>query len=461
MLHLRKILVLSLLLLVTVPMSAQDATCESALSVVNTLLGQAQAALDNGDSDSASNLILAAQAVITPCLGESATEPATTTSTAMTDAPNYFLQMLAHIPDTDLAKTGPLSYANYRALIASRSGAPEYESFEEWQAAADAESDDFGLWMAAFRGLTGGPSRMIQDSFLFGGEWEDVVGFDFFDIDRGIEFGRPPELGIVLAGEFDTDAVSSAFSNRNYTSEAVGDFMLWCNPNGCEDGLTQNIAEVNRANPFGGFLGREEPVMVSADIILNTPDFGLLGQLVETNTDATPSLADNPTYRAAAEAIHREGQLLQAFIISPEWFFGEGGLIQVEDEAEPIPDYQLLVLADTATEDAQIAYVGLIYDIEADAQLAAESIVHRIENVESLARATPLMDIFTERGVESINSQVVAHEATGHYVMLLSMRAPLPSNEPDDGNRLVSSSMVYGTFYRMIQQFDVAWLAPS
>ena len=108
--------------------------------------------------------------------------------------------------------------------------------------------------------LTGGPA------------WPEVVGFDFTDIDRAITFGTPPSNGTVLVGSFDPSAIGAAYAARGYTSSAAGEHALLCPEAGCDTGLALDLASIDPRIPFGGRLGRSEPLAVAPSDLLSSAD---------------------------------------------------------------------------------------------------------------------------------------------------------------------------------------------
>ena len=120
------------------------------------------------------------------------------------------MDVLALIPDVEAVRSSGVSYADYRALMASRPGAAQPSGWVELATLenSDDEADRTaaGLWWATLRGLVGGPAEIpvaVQSR-----EMETSVGFGFFDLDRGAVFGHIPHHGEILVGDFDESAIA-------------------------------------------------------------------------------------------------------------------------------------------------------------------------------------------------------------------------------------------------------------
>ena len=61
------------------------------------------------------------------------------------------------------------------------------------------------------------------------------------------------------------------------------------------------MREINPGNPFGGHLGRSEPIFVGDGVLLNSPIDTLVDAMVAAYQDSAPSLADTPEFRQFLE----------------------------------------------------------------------------------------------------------------------------------------------------------------
>ncbi|MBE0690359.1 MAG: hypothetical protein IH587_09595, partial [Anaerolineae bacterium] len=183
--------------------------------------------------------------------------PAGAQDSAAGDQP--LLDMLALVPDSPEARASIVSYVDYRAVEAARSGAAQPESWADWQATRRADADAYELWVAAFTGVNSGPNVLLT-TLQEAEAWPAILGFDFFDVDRALEYGQPPSLAQILYGDFDAGAIVAAYEAASFSAETVGDLTLLCGSTGCENGMQINLNNRNPANPFGGMLGRQEPL---------------------------------------------------------------------------------------------------------------------------------------------------------------------------------------------------------
>lgn len=380
------------------------------------------------------------------------------------------LRMLARIPDTPAARDS-LTYVDYRALIAARPGAPLVEDWQAFESIMDRDGADADLLMGALMGVQSGPA-FFGRYFMEGGAMSEIVGFDPFTIARAAEYGQPPDTVTILEGNFDADAVIAAHEARGYTVDESADLTLLCASDGCDTGNMMNLRDRNPANPFGGDLGRSQPVLLGESIVASSPSLDALNGAVSAIAGDKDSLADNPDYRAAAEALAGHGAVLQAYFVEPSLIAPLSAAIanprlspealealreRLQAEFVPMPFYHLAVLADSATDAEQVALVALVFASEADAQSAADLFPARLEQYVSLAVQQPFAELLADRGVTSIDAEIIP-ASTGRSVLVLALHAPLPADEDEDG-RTPASSLVYSLLVRAYMQRDLGWLA--
>lgn len=183
--------------------------------------------------------------------------------------------------------------------------------------------------------------------------------------------------------------------------------------------------------------------------------------------DRIDSIADNANYVAAIHAIARENILIQGTFVHPSSItlnFDRSISDEIYSEVEQmradsleLDPYNLIMIADTATDTEQVVYITLVYNFEWGAEKAVELIPERIETHHSLFGWRPLRELFAEREI-TIVPRVIADEDNNRYVAVFEMRAPLPDNE-EVNRSLVSSSTVYRLFIQMINTRDTLWLA--
>lgn len=376
------------------------------------------------------------------------------------------LTLLSHIPNTVETVDSIVSYVDYRAMFEARAGSDQPENINDLLDPSEEATEAVGLWMAALRGVSSGPA-FIKNLFAGGGDWETVVGFDFFAIGQAIEFGSPPSLGTILLGEFEPDAIATAFSARDFTSQEAGDFTLWCGEAGCEEGLQVDILNRNPANPFGGQMGRSEPILVSDTVIANSADFAVVESIQSVIAGDSPSLADNPAYMTAYHAIPADETILQAQFLNPGVFLvdvaafltGQELVDRLIEQIDPVLEpYELIALADTVTESEQVVYLVLVYGNAEDAESAVEIVPARIESMDSFVTERPFTELFADREISAIDAYMVGDDMTGKTSAVFAFHAPLAPDEPDETLGYIQSSMVFRLLMDMVYRRDMPFL---
>src|SRR5690606_74600 len=138
------------------------------------------------------------------------------------------------------------------------------------------------------------------------------------DMDRSLVFGNPPSMGNILEGDFDPAQIAEAFAARDFTENDFNGVPVWCGAAGCENGLQTDLANRNPGNPFGGDLGRSEPLAIVSDSLLaNSASDGLVETMIGTYQGEYNSLADADDYQALAQALADQGTIVQAQFLNP------------------------------------------------------------------------------------------------------------------------------------------------
>jgi len=390
------------------------------------------------------------------------------------EATEPLLDMLARVPDSALHVGSLVSYVDYRTVESARPGAARPRSTEEWMALRDAGEASLDLWLTDFYAVTTGSIRLREAFSTAGEEWPSLLGFDFFDVDRELHFGNPPDDGLVLAGTFDRDTIAVAHAARGFTSTDAGDWALLCGAAGCDEGYAIDFDSREPADPFG-WLGRQQPLLISDDTLLSSASLDTVEAMRDTTDRTRRSLADDPAVRTALGVIPDDAMLRQVTLVPWELplppDFGsllrdattDEGLLLGDLERfalEPILPYRLALLADTATPDEQVTYVVLLYYSEDDARSAAAVLPGRIDTVDSILENRPLRELFDDQGVTDIEVGVhVGPEGSG-AATVLELHAPLPSSDLTR-DPAAQSSLPYRLLVEMVLSRDVSWLATS
>lgn len=364
--------------------------------------------------------------------------------------------MLGHVPEAALSSNGLVTYVDYRAVEAARPGAGTPRSYQAWNAM---DSASFGQWMAAFDGVTSGSGAFLQAFPSTGEDWPTVMGFDFFDADRELYFGAPPEDGLIVAGRFQPPAIITAHEARGFTGTGEGDWTLICGAAGCEEGTAIDFEAREPADPFGGALGRQQPLLVSSDVLLSSAAIGVVRAMQDAGAGTTSSLAESPDVRAALDSLPADATLRQAALISPRVFVGDEALTGEPSSIEALPPYSMALFADTATATEQIAHVVLVFASSEDARAAAEVIPARIDGIESSYGSGPLGAQLEERGVMAVDVLVSEPEDGSGAAVDVVLRAPLAGAQASSSS--VGSSSIYRLLMTTLFRRDALWLTPT
>jgi hypothetical protein len=374
------------------------------------------------------------------------------------------LEMLSRVPATALSDGGIVNYVDHRAVEEAQPGAAQPRSFAEWALLADADDIAFDLWMAAFRGTVGGAPELLGAFSIGGEDWAERLGFDFFELDRQVTFGQPPESGLILGGTFDTSAITAAFEARHFSSEELGQWSRLCGAAGCDAGMEMDLGSRDPTDPLGGNLGQRRPLLVSQSTLMSSASAGTIEAMLVAAGEPESSLAGLPAIQLAVEALPADGLLRQATVIEPGML--NASVEGLDQELEgidigPLPAYELALFADTATDTEQIAYVALVYEDEAGARSAADVLPSRLA-LEALTSDGTVGELLMRRGASVIEARVNPAADGSGAVTLLELRGSLPEIDPDDFSRSDSiPSRAYQALFELLMRRDVLWLTPA
>ena len=364
-------------------------------------------------------------------------------------------EMLRYVPETTLSSDSLVTYVDYRAVERARSGAGMPRSFEAWSALESAQLDQ---WIAAFGGVISG-SGFLQVFGSTGADWPTVVGFDFFDTAQELHFGAPPQDGLIVVGGFDPATITAAHEARGFASMAERDGTLICGAAGCDAGLAVDLSAREPADPFGGALGRQQPLFVAPDMLLSSAHIDTLRSMLDAVAGGSASLADVPEVRTALASLPAGARLRQLAFVPVRSIAGDAPATEESPAAHALPPYSVALFADTATSEEQVAHVVLIFASSEDAQAAARIIPARIDEVVSLYRDETLREQLDRRGVTAVDVRVVEPGDEGGVAVDVAMHAPLAGADASTPD--ARSSGVYGHLMATLFQRDAPWLATS
>ena len=395
------------------------------------------------------------------------------------------LKMLANIPNTSQSRT-EIYFNDRKAVETAYPPAKMPKDWAEFKAMSDAKGKNVDLlpvdiWWRVWRNQQ---SALTARYMMTSESTPSIAGFDYFQIEQEMTYGTPPAQTLQLAGRFNLDAVRAAFSSRGYTRQDKDGVEMWCPAEGCESGAKTNLADRNPANPFGGELGRSQPLIIKDGMLISSPDETVMQNHVDLVAGKEQSLADLPQYRAVADAITADGSLMQAYfwdgeliaqmgILSPaSVLLGEKATPELVKKFfqdmlktyKPIPAYQLLAFADIASDSEQIGAVALVYDTEAEAKATADALPTRINDYVSIATKQPLTKMLKDRKVKEPKIDIVSSNGKYVVVIKLATRKATPEeiqqfivtnpNTPD----VTAPGLIYRMLVSAAMQRDLGWL---
>lgn len=384
------------------------------------------------------------------------------------------VRMLAFAPDTPDIRAGEVSYVDIQALISSRQGAAQPQNFKDWLAIQSQKTPEAGRLMAALRGMSVGTGE-LANQFLSGDQMVKAIGIDPFTIQRVLSIGTPPSTALVLDGTFDPTAIGKALEAKLYQKQSdLGGYSLWCSADGCDSGMKVNPAGVEQGNPFGGNLGRKQPVAASTTQVFSSPSYALMQTVAKAAASQQPSLAAAPEYLSSVEAFQAAGTVLQVYFLNPKFtryaftmpVGAQAGTLKAiiekaKAEFVPIPAYSLVTFAHVVNDNSELAMIALVYDSEAEAKTAQDVIVARISKYRSLVVNRPLIDLIKERQGKLETPQIYASRSTGKRVFVFTFSAPRqPGNATPDSNQVYpQSGLMFRLLINGVMQRDLGWLA--
>lgn len=383
---------------------------------------------------------------------------------------NRLLDMLALVPASAVAAEHEpiLSYADYRSLEAA-CGILNPGSREGFLA-----EKDRGLWINAMMRLISGPDLSYALQQIQG--MPEVVGFDFFAIDRALVFGGAPRTGTILAGQFDTAQIDTALAARQFERVDYSGVTIWRR----FDDLSINIAARDLADPFGGYLGQAARIAAIPGggelvYLANSATDDLTQAMVAAAQDGQPSLADLADYRSLAEAVadstRYSGQLIQVSIYSmatvglvpgnPGQVPGGTNAPNPTAEYGVLPVYTLAMLADRQEGDEEVHLIALAYANAEVARAGAEELANRLR---TLRVPDAPDDILVERFGSTVTPYVYESETTGQSVAVVAVRQAGPTlGETDEAGMLIPQGRLYRLWQSLLmrRQFFPLWLLPE
>ena len=402
--------------------------------------------------------------------------------------------MLALVPNVSVIRESfpVVTYVDYRAVERASGVAPlkdlsalealDQEGFDKWSSAMSRVQSDQTIpelaklykagWEGALNpGIEVDPldlSNEITNELIVRNNVPGVssvfrelpreLGVEWFAIDRVMRFGYPPDFGIVLGGGrdlIDTASLQAALSRQEFSKRDVRGVSVW---HRFEDHEVRpeamspaDFMGKRSAYPFGIGHGLATRIAVLPRALAGSPSWALIENVIGSAVETQQSLADHPTFQAAAEAItgrtNDDGTLVQA-IFFVHHLIAEGvarkrapvvyedkeqqeqrdRLLQSYYDRPPLPSYQLAALADRQNGRDEVAMFALVYSSYRSAGMAATILSDRIRAYEfsKMRGGERIADAFNVR----IHAYVHESDTAGRAVAIVGLSSS-PNKETD------------------------------
>jgi hypothetical protein len=311
----------------------------------------------------------------------------------------------------------------------------------------------------------------------------ETVGFSILDVDQALRFGAPPTRGLILTGSFDADAVREAYqTNLDYQQNDFDGITIWCWEEGCEEGMRTNLGNLARENPFGGSLGQRQPMIISDNLLMASPDLELVRAHHHASAGNWPSLALEFGYRGLVNAAAHDAHILQAILANQtvterlasrppidsrlEAEMSSADLDAFLQDFQELPPYRLLILADAVSADEQIARLGLLYRDVRTAEAAAQVLLDRLASYQSAQTRLPISQMLADRNVANPRYYFIEEE---DWVTLV-MEFPTPKAASKEIIQMVDPTyrsvatppgLIFRLFQNMLFADDTSWLSTA
>jgi hypothetical protein len=359
------------------------------------------------------------------------------------EAERPLLAIAGLIPDSALVREAPIAfaYADFDAMLRAEGVEPMGQAF------ALLGGD---LWRKAMmRNMTIDMMEYAMRNIEHG---KELVGFNFYDLARAVQFGMPPDDGLIFEGMFDADAIGAALEARDFEQGEIEGVTVW---HRLED-RDMDLQSRQPADPFKGYLGMAARIALLPDddepvYIGSTASWAGTTAIVEAAQDEIDSLADAADFRALIDALEDpetyETPVIQAIFMGPETFMiDEDSLAMfgrsideeerdalrerfgLDDPAKALPPFRLMAIADRVEGERVLAVLALLYNDAEAAEEAGEKLVERLGTF-----SPPLMqdrDFMAELGAEMVMPRIV-ESADGTATLIITSSAP-PWEPPDD-----------------------------
>jgi hypothetical protein len=210
-------------------------------------------------------------------------------------------------------------------------------------------------------------------------EWRAATGYHFWQIERTIQAGDPPQIWTRLVAPFDRAAIAAALAEAGHEPVSYGGATIQARG---DDGETVSLQD-----PLGRYTqSRLNRVVLEDGAISTTPITALAEAGIDTRAGRAPSFADDPDYAALERAL---GPVVGAILTTPDVFYGPASPSArptptptparvATPVADRLPRYSKvgLGLRDDGKDHAMV--IALVYANQTDARTAASVVLQRV-----------------------------------------------------------------------------------
>ena len=388
------------------------------------------------------------------------------------------LGLLAGIPQDPINQTdGFIYFVDYSAMESAYNATRPTDAEVFHNARKGGLS--YKVWWVVWRDLSG----LLQEPWLALEAMPQTVGFSALEVDQVVQFGAAPGQGLILAGNFDADAIRNAYQkNFGLEPKDLDGKTVWCWADDCADGARSDPEYRMRENPFGGNRGQRQPMIITDDLLMASADQELVLAYLDSSAGTVPNLADVPSYLAAVNAVSVDAGVLQAMIANPTVAQRIADKLPIDDRLpadirmatqetmlenfQELPPFELLILADTVTADEQIARLGVVFKDAGSAERAGRILLERLAGHQSAQFHRPFSEMLAERHVT--NPRFYVHQEAGQAVLVLEFATPkatpeeiaLMLNIPYQGSA-TPPGLLYKLFFQMLMMDNTSWLSTA
>jgi hypothetical protein len=294
------------------------------------------------------------------------------------------LRLLAYVPDKRHYREGGVWFGDMGQLMANHA-LPPVRDVDDYE---DLSEKDRDLWMQASRNVWTS-DRFSGVQYTLSGRWRDLFGYDWFQVDREISAGQPPEWFAVMEGGFDTDDIEDALADLDYDDDEYEGTTYYRSRDDYETDLESEGSRVALSN-----LNR---IVVGESRLVAAPATEILEDVLDAQAGRRDSLAENPTYAALARAM---GPVVGAALLDEEEFEGlslslrqqlspemQARLeeLMADQYSEPLHRYELVGLGYLDDSDDAFIVIALVYDDAQDAEDDSPLLADRLEEAPSFS----------------------------------------------------------------------------